>query len=161
MLRAYNQLMRAEFQQQLAQRIPGFAQVSTDFDGVIYRRGLGGGYLFICLQPAPQNNRFTIELAYSVSAEYPFHILPGNAGKDGERRLRVSSVLGEKTERWWNVDDGHLASWDAVTRSQTVDPERLAAVPCLVQEAIAALEVGIPRFQVLVQSNARSRHLSD
>jgi hypothetical protein len=130
-------------------RFPEFTKIATQSGGVIYRKQFGDTkYLFCLLCISPKIDRFTLELAMSPDGHFPFDIWPGDWRSDGAIRMRIGSILSLDSSGWWNVNASHEADLQKIIRtSKAVELAKAReGLPSLVEEAIEALSLSLPKF---------------
>ena len=143
----YSKVLKLQFQSKLLERFPEFEKAAAEFGGVVYRRSISGGYsVFVFLLPSPQMQRFTVELAVAPGGSFPFNVLHGEVGPQGELRCRIRSLTQLTGDGWWYVEDSLIP--DTPKSEEEASREQinagLARIPALVESVIDHLKVAIP-----------------
>ena len=127
---------------------PEFEKVGIHSGGVIYRRAEGQRFFFVLLWLHSKFDEFTLELASAMSAEYPFHLMPGDFS-EACSRWRIRLLPEQKMGLWWQVNTREALIESMMPRSEFLlnGPE---AVPALVAQSIEALAEALPGFVACV-----------
>lgn len=157
MRRKLAELTRKEFDKRMKERLPQFSEEKhgdTVPGSRVYCWNMKVSFRsYIYLTFAPLEDRFNIDIAWSLNERFPSGVLPTGPyeqPKNGDKRFRLSELWGETKDPWWWVAE--KPNWQAVIESGNPleDPpleECMPKVKPAVEDAVGRIvEFAIPYF---------------
>jgi hypothetical protein len=109
-----------EFTQELSKTLPQFRRMKNEpgFLGIYRWQVAPDLFFFLGLQRSPNEDHFTVEVAWSGKDDYPFetfNVSPKERPKGGRFRVRLGGFWSEEDVWWKLVPDWTNEEWDALT----------------------------------------------
>ncbi len=134
------------FSGELADRYPGFSPVGPTAAGSpVWAASIPGFSCFLVFQPNQKRSGFTLEVAWSLSGEYPNRggqytpylngdsrlNIPPATPVDGGLRGRLNGLITLEDDLWWNLASGKLEPFQRIPSDGAKKPTKANVSACV------------------------------